>query len=418
MNEHLRRLTSTPIAVPDDTIEDLEKRLRATRFTPDGVRPADGLGVTRSVLEPLVRYWADGYDWRRAEEAINQFDHYTVHIDGVPIHFMFRAGTGAHPMPLVLSHGWPWTFWHWSKVIDRLADPGGFGEAARSFDVIVPSLPGFGFSTPVGARTDLNFWKTADLWHKLMTETLGYRRYGAAGCDVGALITGQLGHKYSSSVIGIHIGSGQRLDLFAGDRAWDVTGGQPIPDSLPPEARARLIALERRFAVHLAAQSLAPETLAHALADSPAGMLAWLLERWTNWSDNGGDVETVFDRDDLLTHATIYWVGQSIGSSMRTYANNNRFPWTPSHDLTPVVQVPTGITLVGFENPPGVRTADERKRHFLGSDRSTWYSDLQVTAHDRGGHFIPWEIPAAWIDDLRRTFDRTQPAPAGTMQPT
>lgn len=209
--------------------------------------------------------------------------------------------------------------------------------------------------------------------------------------------------------MGIHIGSGQRLDLFTGDRAWDVTGGRPIPESLAPDVRARLIALERRFAVHLAAHTLAPETLAHALADSPAGMLAWLLERWTNWSDNNGNVTTVFDRDDLLTHATIYWVGQSIGSSMRTYANNNRFPWVPSHDRAPVVQVPTGITLVGFENPPGVSTAEERVQHFLGSDRSEWYSDLEVTAHERGGHFIPWELPGPWIEDLRRTFDRATP---------
>lgn len=193
MNEHVAQLTASPIAVPDGVLSDLRNRVRATRFTPDGVSSAEGLGVARPILEPLVRYWADGFDWRRAEAAMNQFDHYVVEVGGVPIHFMFRGGAGPDPIPLILSHGWPWTFWHWSRVVDRLADPARFGENARSFDVVVPSLPGFGFSTPVGSRTDLNFWKIADLLHDLMTDTLGYRRYAAAGCDVGHWSPGSWG---------------------------------------------------------------------------------------------------------------------------------------------------------------------------------------------------------------------------------
>lgn len=131
--------------------------------------------------------------------------------------------------------------------------------------------------------------------------------------------------------------------------------------------------------------------------------LAWILERWANWSDNDGHVEHVFSKDDLLTHAMIFWVNNAIETSMRMYANANRCPWTPAHDRWPVVEAPTGITFVGYENPPGV-TTENRVQHFLSSDRASWYNHVNVTVHDRGGHFIPWEIPDGWIDDVRRTF--------------
>lgn len=393
----------TPIHVPDEVLDDLRRRLALTRWPYDPDDEDTYYGVPGGYLRDLVGYWQDGYDWRRAEAAINAYDHYRVVVDGVPVHFMHRPGVGPAPVPLILSHGWPWTFWHWSKVVDPLADPGRYGgDPADAFDVIVPSLPGFGFSAPL-PRPDMNFWRIADLWHTLMTGVLGHSRYAAGGCDVGALVTGQLGHKYADELIAIHIGSGLKLTLFNGDRAWDLSGGRPIPDGLPADVHAGIVAFDRKFAVHLAAHVLDAGTLGFGLTDSPAGMLAWILRRWTSWSDNGGNVENVFSRDDLLTHATIYWAGNTIAPSIRTYANNNRYPWTPSHDRWPVVEAPTGITFVGYENPPGVRT-DQRVRHFLDSDRAPWYNHVNLTAHDRGGHFIPWEVPDLWVEDLRRTF--------------
>ena len=397
-------LAPTPIDVPEEVLTDLRRRLELTRWTDDAGNQDWYYGVDRAYLQELVDYWRTDYDWRAAEAAINAYEHYRVQVEGVPVHFMRRPGVGPNPTPLILTHGWPWTFWHWSKVVDPLADPAAHGgDPAEAFEVIVPSFPGFGFSTPLPDNPDMNFWKVADLWHTLMTRTLGYERYGAGGCDVGALVTGQLGHKYAEELYAIHIGSGQKLTLFNGDRAWDLSGGRPIPDGLPADIHAQIVALEKRFAVHLAAHTLAPSTLAHALSDSPAGMLAWILERWVNWSDNGGDVETVFTKDDLCTQATIYWATGSIGTSIRTYANNHRYPWTPSHDRQPAIEAPTGITFVGYENPPGVST-DRRVRHFLESDRAAWYNHVNLNAHDHGGHFIPWEIPDQWVDDLRRTF--------------
>jgi pimeloyl-ACP methyl ester carboxylesterase len=397
-------LQAAPIHVPDEVLADLRQRLALTRWPQDAGNRDSYYGVDRAYLQELVGYWRTGYDWRRAEAAINAYEHYLVEVEGVPVHFMRKPGTGPAPVPLILTHGWPWTFWHWSKVIDPLADPGAFGgDPAEAFDVIVPSFPGFGFSTPLPDHPDMNFWKVADLWHILMTRTLGYESYAAAGCDVGALVTGQLGHKYASELYAIHIGSGLKLTLFNGDRGWDLSGGRPIPEGLPADVHARIVELEKRFAVHLAVHVLDSSTLAYGLSDSPAGMLAWILRRWMSWSDNGGDIETVFTKDDLLTHAMIFWVNNAIGTSIRTYANNNRYPWTPSHDRQPAIEAPTGITFVGYENPPGVSTG-QRVQNFLDSDRAAWYNHVNLSAHDRGGHFIPWEIPGEWVDDLRRTF--------------
>jgi pimeloyl-ACP methyl ester carboxylesterase len=298
-------LTPAPIHVTDDVLDDLRQRLALTRWPQDAGNEDWYYGVNRDYVRDLTGYWRTGYDWRAAEAAINAYEHYRVEVDGVPVHLMRQPGAGPDPVPLILTHGWPWTFWHWSRVIGPLADPGAHGgDPAEAFDVIVPSFPGFGFSTP--GRPDMNFWKVADLWHTLMTRILGYRKYAAGGCDVGALVTGQLGHKYADELYGIHIGSGLKLSLFNGDRAWDLSGGRPIPEGLPADVRSRMVALEKRFAVHLASHMLAPSTLALGLSDSPAGMLAWILERWVNWSDNGGDIENVFTKDDLLTHATIF----------------------------------------------------------------------------------------------------------------
>jgi pimeloyl-ACP methyl ester carboxylesterase len=321
------------------------------------------------------------------------------------VHFVREPGIGPAPIPIILSHGWPWTFHDWSKVIGPLTDPGAHGgDPADAFDVVVPSLPGFGFSTPV-TRGDLNHWKIADIFHTLMTDVLGHERYAAAGSDYGSLVTAQLGHRYAAHLYGIHLGQELIPPALQGDRYWDVTGGHAVPDDAPALLRDDMDVFVRTYVSHVTVHMLDAQTLTHGLNDSPAGMLAWLLRRWKTWSDRWGDFDAVFPRDHILTAATIYRVNQAVGSSIRSYLNAKRYPWQPVHDRTPAVEAPAGFTfLLGDAFPPGVRTPAERIAAFEDSPMRAWFNPIQVRAHQRGGHFGPWENPDAFITDIRDTF--------------
>ena len=392
------------ISIPQETIDDLKARLRDTRWPADIDEDDDYYGTSQAYLKELVNYWLHEFDWREAERQLNQWDNYRVTIDGSPIHFIRRQGTGPAPIPLIMSHGWPWSYREWTKVIGPLTDPAAHGgDPADAFDVIVPSLAGFAFSTPVG-RPDMNFWKMAELWHKLMTESLGYQKYAAAGSDYGALVTGQLGHKYARELYGIWLSHRIHLDIFQGDRPWDITGGALVPEGVPGPLHQEIVSMQQRFAAHVAVHVLDSQNLAYGLADSPVGMLSWILRRWTKWSESGGDVESVFPRDHLLTNATIWWATNSITSSIRSYVNANRYPWTPSHDRTPIIEAPAGITFLGYENPPGVAT-DQVVQRFLDNPREKpWYNPVYLNAHEHGGHFTAWENPRAVVEDIRATF--------------
>jgi pimeloyl-ACP methyl ester carboxylesterase len=392
------------VSIPQETIDDLKTRLRGTRWPADIDEKDDYYGTSQAYLKDLVDYWLNEFDWREAERQLNQWDNYRVTVDGSPIHFIRQAGTGPAPIPLIMSHGWPWSYREWTKVIGPLTDPAAHGgDPADAFTVIVPSLSGFAFSTPTG-RPDMNFWKMAELWHQLMTEHLGYQKYAAAGSDYGALVTGQLGHKYASELYGIWLSHRIHLDIFQGDRPWDITGGALVPGGIPEPLQHDIVAMQQRFASHVAVHILDNQNLAYGLADSPVGMLSWILRRWTKWSESGGDVESVFPRDHLLTNATIWWATNSITSSIRSYANANRYPWTPSHDRTPIIEAPAGITFLGYENPPGVPTSEVIQRFLDNPTEKPWYNPVYLKAHEHGGHFTPWENPQAVIEDIRATF--------------
>jgi pimeloyl-ACP methyl ester carboxylesterase len=394
------------IAVAQDVLDDLRARLRATRFDRDLDNQDEGYGLSTAYLRPLVEYWADGFDWRAAEKELNGFHQHRVQVEGTPVHFLREPGKGPAPIPIVLSHGWPWTFNDWSKIVRPLADPASFGgDSADAFDVIVPSLPGFGFSTPV-TRGDMNHWRIADIFHTLMTDTLGYAKYAAAGSDYGALITSDLGHKHAASLYGIHLGQELIPPLLQGDRYWDGAA-PPAPEGASAELVRDMDRFTKTYASHVAVHMLDGQTLTHGLNDSPAGMLAWLLQRWKKWSDKNGDFEQVFPRDHILTAATIYWVNQAAGSSIRSYLNAKRYPWQPSHDRTPQVEAPAGFTfLLGDAFPPGAHTPEERIAAFKASPMGPWYNPVNIQAHRKGGHFGPWENPEAFITDIRDTFRR------------
>lgn len=386
------------IRVPDAVLEDLRERLRRTRWAPDFANDDWSYGTNARTLRELVAYWLDGYDWRAEEAAMNRFPHWRVELDGVPVHFLRVPGRGPSPIPLILSHGWPWTFWDLHRVIGPLSDPAAHGgDPADAFEVIVPSMPGFGFSTPL-AQTGVNFWTTAELWHRLMTEVLGFERYAAQGGDWGALTTTQLGHAHADSLYGIHLSTLAPLSLFDHERPWDITAGTLAPAGLAPAERERFLAWQRRIASHVAVQVLDPQTLAYGLHDSPVGLLAWLLERRRSWGDCRRGVVATFGRDFLLTTTMLYWVTESFVTSARFYAEAARNRWRPSHARTPLVGAPTGISTFRHDGTVG-----------LGAGMESLFHVVYSREHDEGGHFAPIEVPERIVDDVRATFRPFRP---------
>ena len=376
------------IAVPDATLEDLRDRLARTRFPQDFGNSKWEYGTNTAYLKELVEYWRTKYDWRKVEREINSYANYKTEIDGVPIHFIHEPGKGPNPTPLILTHGWPWTFWDLHKVIRPLTDPAAFGgDPKDSFDVIVPSLPGYGFSTPL-TKTGINYWNTADLWVKLMQDVLGYQKFAAEGGDWGAIITAQLGHKYADRLIGIYVHLLISLELFA--------GGGPSPEDYGPGEEGWLERNRHFFeqeSGYSSIQMTKPQTVASALNDSPAGLAAWIVEKRRTWSDCGGDVERRFSKDDLCTTLTLYWITESYGTSARYYYEAVHNPWKPSHNRTPIVEAPTGVGLFLKEVVLMPRKWADRN-----------YNIKRWTVMPSGGHFAPMEEPQALVEDIRAFF--------------
>ncbi|WP_329310038.1 epoxide hydrolase family protein [Streptomyces sp. NBC_01262] len=393
------------IDVPQGVLDDLKDRLKKTRFFDDLDNEEEYYGLSTAYLKPLVEYWADGFEWRAQEKRLNSYNQHKVEIDGAPVHFVHEHGKGPDTVPIMVLHGWPWPGEFSLPVVGPLTNPVAHGsDAADSFDVVVPNLPGFAWSTPL-ARGDLNYWKIADILHKLMTETLGYERYAVAGSDYGALVASALGHKYADSIIGLHYGHDLPPGMFGNERFWDLTDGAKIPEDATPDLRAGMENLVKTYVSHVTAHMLDASTLTHGLNDSPIGMLAWLLQRWKKWSDKNGDFEKAFPRDFVLTQATTFWVTESIGTSIRMYRNAVRYPWVPSHDRQPTVEPPAGFTfLLGDAYPPGVRTIEERIAAFESGPTRGAFNPINVNAHEKGGHFVHYENTEAFVTDLRATF--------------
>ncbi|MET7257831.1 epoxide hydrolase family protein [Dyadobacter fermentans] len=394
---------SFELSFSERELRELRRRLIAINWPGDSDNADWRYGVNQSYLKELVNYWLTDFDWRAVEQQINAYSHYRVPIDGVPIHFLYKKGIGNKTIPIILTHGWPWSFWDMQKVIGQLTDPAAYGFSSDdAFDVIVPSLPGYGFSNP--APAGINFWRTADLWQKLMTEILGYGRYAASGGDWGALVTSQLGHKYARSLYGIHLMHTMALDQFNNDRPWDVLASHKVAENTSPEIRRQSLDRMKVFASHYAVHILDPQTIAYGLQDSPTGLLAWLLERWRSWAQlENQDLESVFSREHMITNAMFYYMTGTVASSMRFYADSVRYPWQPSHAGLPVVQAPTGITFLGGENPAGVSTT-QRIEAFKNGPKAGWYNLHYMEAHQKGGHFGYYENPQAVSSDIRKTF--------------
>ena len=369
-------------------IEDLRTRLRATRWPDEPGDAGWSLGADLGYLRELVAYWADGFDWPAREAALARLPHFRIPLGGLGIHYVHaRAVAPAGPaLPLVLSHGWPDSFWRYTKVIPLLTDPGAHGaDPADAFDVVVPDMPGYGYSDrPAGPPLDSI--AVAGLWAELMSD-LGYARFAAAGGDVGRGVSRALGLDNPERVVAVHR-TDSGVPLFTGE-----------PADLTPEERTWLAAWPAWSATegaYAAMHRTKPQTAAFGLTDSPVGLAAWIVEKMRAWSDCGGDIERSFTKDEILTNVMIYWLTGTIGSSMRMYRANAAI--APAQ-LARRVEVPSGFSLFpgDFLPPP---------RAWL--ERTTNLARLTVPA--RGGHFAPFEEPELYAAELREFFRPYRPA--------
>jgi len=376
------------IQVPEETLTDLQERLAQTRWS-DEIPGSDwDYGTNLAYLQELVDYWQTSFNWRAQEEAINRFSHFRADVDGLGIHFIHERGKGPNPMPLVITHGWPGSFFEMSKITPLLTDPASHGgDAADAFHVVTPSMPGYGFSDHP-TKPGMHVLRVSDLWVKLMTEGLGYNRFGAQGGDWGASVTAYLGFAYPENLIGIHLTSMTRPTPYLGP------GSTPLSEAEQALMKQREDWLQAEGGYsHI--QGTKPQTLSYGLNDSPAGLAAWLVEKYRTWSDCGGDVEKRFTKDELLTTITIYWVTQSINSSTRLYYENAKetakHPWDMKQGER--ISVPAAMAVFPGEISRPPREWGERS-----------YNVQRWTEMPSGGHFAALEEPERLAEDIRAFF--------------
>jgi pimeloyl-ACP methyl ester carboxylesterase len=373
------------VAVDEEVLLDLRARIRRTRWPEAAPGAPWEQGTDLDYLREVLSYWADGFDWRAQERELNAWQHFTTEVDGVRIHYVHERARSGDGVPLILSHGWPSTFAELLPLVPLLTDPAAHGIDGPAFDLVIPSLPGYGFSGRP-ARTGVTTRFTASLWHRLM-RGLRYTRYGAHGGDWGASVSTFMALDDPEPMIGLHLGN---LD----NDPYTGPGSRPLSDAERAYRSDWQRWLDTEYA-YGAIQSTRPQTLAYALNDSPAGLAGWILEKWRAWSDSGGDPERRFSRDFLLTTVTLYWATATIASSMRDYYDNR---WSADAAIGPddFVGVPTAIAAF--------------TRHFApeGDMPREWaerlYDVRRWTPMPAGGHFPAVEEPELLARDIATFF--------------
>jgi pimeloyl-ACP methyl ester carboxylesterase len=355
------------VEVPDAVLTDLRHRLEQARLPSPPVLDGGETAETVERIEELVRYWRDGYDWRLQERRLNSFPHFRSTVDGVGLHYLRIEGTGQDSLPLLLTNGWPSSFIEYLGILESLAE---------DFTVVVPTLPGFGFSDPCPTE-DLSQQRVAHLFNELMVSELGYRRYVAHGDDIGGGIVNRLGQHHADSVLAIQtanwinptVDASELTDAerayVAADREWDETEG-----------------------AYAHVQATRPQILAYGLNDSPLGLAGWILEKFLTWSDPA--TRDRLSADDLLTTVMIYWITETISTSMRRYA----LPYTPLKP-TEAVLAPTSVLLPHEPKLPVPPESWLRRAY------------PNLTRHvvvDKGGHFLALESPERFVAEIRAAF--------------
>jgi len=369
------------IRVSDESIADLRARLDNVRWPDEPPLAPWSTGTSVAYMQGLVEYWRERFDWRAQETKLNAFRQFTAPIAGIDVHFIHEPGVGPNPTPLLLSHGWPGSVFEFHKIIPMLTDPARFGgDAADAFTVVAPSLPGYTFSFHPG-QARFSVEQIADAFAELMT-VLGYPRFAAQGGDWGAFVTSRLGLMHPDRLFGIHLNLlGVRRDpaLLANPTAEERVFLDQLQHWLKEETGYQWI------------QGTKPQTLAFGLTDSPVGLAAWLVEKFRTWSDCGGQLESAFTRDELLTNICLYWFSGAIASSFWPYYARMHGPWPIPEGAR--VGVPTGYAEFPAEilRPP--RSLAEKV-----------YDIRRWVKMDRGGHFAALEQPEALSREVREFF--------------
>ncbi|MFE7031905.1 epoxide hydrolase family protein [Streptomyces sp. NPDC057621] len=378
------------IDIPQADLDDLHARLDLTRW-PDELPGVDwAYGVPRTYLKELAEYWRHSYDWRAAEARLNEWPQFTTVVDGADLHFAHIRSPEPDATPLIVTHGWPGSIAEFLDVVGPLTDPRAHGgDPADAFHVVVPSIPGFGLSGPT-RDTGWEYRRIAAAFAVLM-DRLGYRRFGAQGGDWGAAISRELGRTHPERVIGVH------LNLLPGAQATSEPTAEELA-ALHPGERERALASWRRHREwtrerqgYADLQSTRPQTLAYGLTDSPVGQLAWIVEKFKEWTDSDTCPEDAVDRDQLLTNVMLYWLTGTAGSSARIYyerahADGGNAPAQPS-------TAPTALAVFPRDNFIPLRHRADRTNTIV-----RW------TEYDRGGHFAAMEQPDLLVGDVRAFF--------------
>jgi epoxide hydrolase len=376
------------IAVPDPVLTDLRERLGRTRM-PDAVAGVGwDQGTEPQALRALLEHWRSGYDWRAHEALLNGFPQFMAQAGGQDLHFIHARSPHAEARPLLIVHGWPGSVYEFYKLIPLLTGPEAHGgRAADAFHVVAPSLPGYGFS-PAPQRPGADPRHVAGLLHALMSDALGYGRYWAQGGDWGSVIASWLAFDQPRAVAGLHLN-------MAGLRPTLGPEAAPLSEAERVFLAAARLKRSDEFG-YQAIQGSRPQTLGYGLNDSPAGLAAWLLEKFRAWSDCGGEVERAFSKDELLTNIMLYWVTGTITSSMRLYYEYRRGEAGPPAGQR--VEVPTAFAEFPAEILPAPRAWVERV-----------YNVVRWTEMPRGGHFAALEQPALLAADVRAAFAGQRP---------
>lgn len=380
-------MTATPspfqLHVPDADIEDLRARLARARLPDRTPGEAWAYGTDPDYLSRLIAYWRDGFDWRAEEAALNAFPQFKVRLHDIDLHYLAVPGQGPAPMPLLLLHGWPGSVFEFVDIIPHLTDPARFGgDPADAFTVIAPSLPGYGLSFQRDQKR-FGIAAIADCMADLMTEVLGYERFAGQGGDWGAFTCSALAVRHADRLIGIH------------QNMLSLNPADPLPAE-PSEAERRYaeeIALwAKEQTGYIAIQGTRPQTLAAALTDSPAGLAAWIAEKFHVWTDHDGDFETAVNRDRMLANISLYWFTGAIGSSFWPYYDRLHGPWP----------IPAGKTV---DVPFGYAAFPREIRRPPRSIAEKTYTDIRHwTEMPEGGHFAAMEQPEALARDVQAFF--------------